>query len=285
MKFHVIMASHNRRETTLRAISSVASAGKTALLDVDVTLFDDGSTDETARSVLQRFPDVTVISGTGSSFWANSMYRAEERVLSQVGGSICVNDYIVWFNDDVVLDNDAFGRLLATTRNHPESILVAAMRDPEHLQTTYSGFSRRGRHPLRLSLVEPGHDVIPIDTFNGNLVLVPMPVALKIGSIDGEYAHALADIDYGYRAKIAEVPVLLAPGTYGTCARNTPLPRRNVKEEWKTFTGVKGGGHPASLMKILRIGAPRTFPIYFVATYILWWMRALRIQIRGATKN
>lgn len=279
MKFHVIMASHNRRETTLRAISSVAAAGKTAMLDVDVTLFDDGSTDGTGSSVLERFPDVTVISGTGSSYWANSMHQAEERVLRQFRESVCLNDYMVWFNDDVVLDNDAFGRLLATARKHPQSILVAAMRDPEHLHTTYSGFSRRGHHPLRLSLVEPGHDVIPVDTFNGNLVLVPMPVAMMLGSIDGEYAHALADIDYGYRAKLAEVEILLAPGTYGNCPRNSPRPWLNTKEEWKTFTGVKGGGHPASLMKILRIGAPRTFPIYFVATYFLWWMRAFRTRI------
>ncbi|MBP1135099.1 GT2 family glycosyltransferase [Arthrobacter sp. PvP023] len=286
MKFHIIVASHNRRQTTIQSLSSLFAAGDSAGVETRVVLFDDGSKDQTASSVLEMFPSVTVIPGSGSTYWAKSMHQAEKRVLNDAENRIDdAQDYIVWLNDDVVLDIDALSRAIQTLENHPDAILACAMRDPESLQTTYSGFKREGRHPLRLSIVEPGAEVRPIDTFNGNLVLVPGHVARRLGSIDGEYAHALADIDYGYRAKLAGMPVLLAAGTFGTCPRNPPSPAMSLKSMWKSFVGVKGGGHPKSLLRILRLGAPRLFPLFFGATYVLWWARALRDGIMSSVSQ
>jgi GT2 family glycosyltransferase len=286
MRLHTIVASHNRRQTTLNSLTSLFAASYSASVETHVTLFDDGSKDQTANSVLELFPNVTVIPGSGSAFWANSMHQAEKHVLDGEENRIDDSqDYIVWLNDDVVLDIDALSRAMRTLQSHPGAIVACAMRDPESLQTTYSGFRREGHHPLRLSIVEPGTDVRQIDTFNGNLVLVPVQIARKLGPIDGEYAHALADIDYGYRANLAGIPVLLAAGTFGTCPRNPPPPVMSLKYNWKSFVGVKGGGHPKSLLKILRLGAPRSFPLFFGATYVLWWVRALRTEIRRSKLN
>lgn len=277
MKFHVIMASYNRCNTTLRAIESLKTAAGLAKVDLAVTLYDDASTDNTRTLVSMQFPEVAIIPGTGSAFWAHSMYQAEQRILNRTSSSVLAdNEYVVWFNDDVDLDPDAFVRLAGVVSTHHTSVIVCGMRDPISRQTTYSGFHRLGRHPLRLGLVEPGPTVRPVDTFNGNLVLVPMNIAISLESIDGEYAHAFADIDYGYRAKAAGVSVLLAPGTYGTCPRNPGRKWSGVREEWRSFTGVKGGGHPGSIRKILRVGAPRTYPFYFCAIYLLWWLRSMR---------
>lgn len=277
MKFHVVMASHNRCATTLKAIGSLTAAADFAGTELAITLYDDASSDNTRSLVKTRFPDVGLIEGSGSAFWAQAMHQAEHRVLGQIlpAGSAS-NDYIVWYNDDVILDHDALVRIAAVTKSHRDSIVVCAVRDPTTHLTTYSGFTRLGHHPLRLGLVEPGTAVQSLDTFNGNLVFVPIDVARALSGIDGSYAHALADIDYGYRANKAGYSVLLAPGTYGTCPRNPIKKWSGAVNEWRSFTGVKGGGHAPSLRKILRLGAPRTYPFYFGATYAIWWLRALR---------
>lgn len=281
MKLHVIVASHNRSSTTIQSFHSLFAASKEADVNMTVTLFDDGSTDGTADSISRIFPDVHVIRGDGSSFWAQSMHQAEQHVLRTFGSEpTSDDDYILWLNDDVVLDDDALVRALETARSHSGSIIACAMRDADGLRTTYSGFNRPGLHPLRLALVEPLNTAQPIDTFNGNLVLVPFGVARKLGAIDGGYAHALADIDYGYRARQAGIAVTLAPGTYGACPRNPASSEQSIRRSWASFTGVKGGGHPQSLLKILRLGTPRLWPFFIAVTYFLWWLRALARSVR-----
>lgn len=281
MKISVIAACYNRRETTLKALSALQAAASFADIDLEVTLYDDASSDGTSSSVKAHFPSVNVIAGTGTAFWAKSMQLLEQRVLLGCSGPAMAGrtEYILWLNDDVVLDRDAFYRLSPLVDAHPGSILICAVRDPTSLDVTYSGFRRIGRHPLRLELVEPGDDVQPVDTFNGNLVLIPVDVAKTLGGIDGEYSHALADIDYGYRATRAGVPLFLVPGTFGSCPRNPQKPWSGVGAEWKKFIGVKGGGHPSSLRRILKVGTPWSYPFYFLATYLIWWLRALK---RGA---
>ncbi|WP_172411690.1 glycosyltransferase family 2 protein [Arthrobacter globiformis] len=276
MKFHVILATHNRRDTSVRSVSSLVSACRQAQAEITVTVFDDGSTDATVESLLEVFPALEVIPGDGSNFWAKSMHLAEAHVFSALSSKDGPEDeFIVWLNDDVVLDIDAFIRAADIASLHEDSVIAFAMRDPETLHPTYSGFRRPGLHPLRLVQVKPESYVQEIDTINGNLVFVPLRIAQRLGSIDGRYAHALADIDYGFRAKQAGIRVILAPGTYGTCPRN-PVPcRQSLRSDWKSFIGVKGGGHPRSLLRMLRLGAPRLWPLFFGCTYFLWWLRAL----------
>ncbi|MGN8132653.1 glycosyltransferase family 2 protein [Paenarthrobacter sp. 22069] len=278
MKIFVITACHNRRDTTLKSLSALTMAARFADVDLRITLYDDASSDGTSTSVKEEFPSVDIIAGTGTAFWAKSMQEAERHVLFDRSGHATAEDreYILWLNDDVVLDRDAFCRLTSFSDARPDSIIIGAVRDPSSHEVTYSGFRRIGRHPLRLKLIKPGPDVLPVDTFNGNLVLIPSHIARTLGGIDGEYGHALADIDYGYRAGLLGVPVLLVPGTYGFCPRNPQKPWLGIKAEWKEFIGVKGGGHPASLRKILKVGAPLSHPVYFLGTYIIWWFRAFK---------
>ncbi|WP_416417128.1 glycosyltransferase family 2 protein [Paenarthrobacter aromaticivorans] len=275
MKLYVIMACYNRRRLTLQSLARLHDAARIAELDLSVFLYDDACTDGTGEAVRAGFPEVTIIRGAGNAFWANSMATAERRVLDGVMAGR--NDYIVWLNDDVRLDLDCFLRLRNWMQKESQGLLVGAVRDPESGRVTYSGLARKGWHPLSFARVQPLHDHFrPVETFNGNFVLVPVSDALTIGGIDGSFSHALADIDYGLRAGSLGINVRLAPGTFGTCPLNGPLPPASVAVEWRRFTGVKGGGHLQSMMRILRKASPITWPVYVSATYALWWLRAVR---------
>ncbi|MBB5642395.1 glycosyltransferase family 2 protein [Cryobacterium roopkundense] len=277
MKLHVIMACHNRRDLTVGAVRSAVLAAKAAHVAVDFTIYDDGSTDGTAEALANLGAHITVLSGDGSAFWARSMARAEADVLARVGADARPDDRIVWLNDDVILDETAFQAVDATG---PDAVSVGAMRDATSGEITYGGLVKTGWHPLRFDGVNPGAQPLPIDSFNGNLVFVPVHVAVRLGGIDGEYSHALADIDYGLRCGRGNIPVLLLPSSLGVCARNPPEPNDGVRRQWRRFVGVKGGGHLSSLTRMVKKGAPRQWPLYVSATYIFWWVRHLSAPLQ-----
>lgn len=267
---HVIMACHNRQALTVRAASAIATSAAEAGSPITITVFDDGSTDGTAEALRALGLNILVLRGDGSAFWAHSMAIAEAHVLTR--DDLRDGDLIVWLNDDIDPDVNAVPTLLGAANAAPDAVLVGAMRDPSSGEVTYSGMTRAGRHPLRFAIAAPSNSARAVDTFNGNLVAVPVSVARQLGGIDGWFSHSLADIDYGLRCGRADVPVLLLPHTHGTCARNPPPPEESALRAWRRFTGVKGGGHFASMRRIIRKSHRFTWPLWITATYAKWWI-------------
>lgn len=273
MRLHFIMACHNRRELTLRCLKSAHRAVQYCGAEATYTIFDDGSTDGTAQALLSLPFDVRIIPGDGTAFWAKGMAVSERVVLLEASNH--KEDYLVWINDDVELDLTAFAMMEALSVAQPQSVLVGAVRDPESGWTTYSGMRRAGLHPLKFSLVQPSTSEQMVQAFNGNFVMVPFTVARHLGGIDGAFSHAFADIDYGLRCSRAGIPVLLAPGTFGTCARNPTRAAGAVLDDWRAFIGAKGGGNFASLRRILRKTNGAAWPLLVASTYSLWWFKRL----------
>ncbi|MCB5291209.1 glycosyltransferase family 2 protein [Arthrobacter sp. SO3] len=285
MTLHFILACHNRRKSTLSCLRSLAISCRAAKVSYDVTLFDDGSSDGTSASVLSEFPNTTVCYGNGSNFWAKSMAGAESNVLSKLKEDFDSDDFIVWINDDITLDEDSIGRILSVSNEfNSRSILVGAMRDPDSGVTTYSGLNRRGLHPLSFRIQEPSSVVQEVEAFNGNLVMVPVSSAKILQGIDDGYSHALADIDYGLRATAHGIKNLLAPGTYGVCSRNISPPL-GIREEWRRFIGPKGAGNVSSMKKILELISPKSWPFYFLLSYSTWIARYSLRTVIFAVKN
>jgi GT2 family glycosyltransferase len=245
---------------------------------LDVVLYDDGSTDGTSEAV-RAIQDLTIhiISGDGSAFWAKSMSVAETFALERQTPK---TDILLWLNDDVELDADAIVRLLSSGLENADAILIGSVRDPDSGIPTYSGYRSRGVHPLRLAIVQPGVQSIRLDTFHGNVVWIPVAVAKSLGGIDGEYAHAMADIDYGFRAADHGVAALLCAGTFGTCSSNLPTLVGGLASQWSTFISRKGGGDFASMKRILRKRS-RIWWVFMSYSYGAWWAKAILRRSRA----
>lgn len=264
MSITAILASHNRREQTLACLRSYF--GQDIDPELSAVLVDDGSNDGTAESVQSHFQRVEVIAGDGTLYWAGAMAIAEEAALR------ADPDFLLWLNDDVVLDPGALGALLeiATGSGGPY-IAVGALRDPGSGAVTYSGVRRTSFHPLRFERVIPGPRPIPVQTFNGNVVLVPRTVAGTVGGLDGDFVHAGADFDYGLRAAHVGVRSLLAPGTVGACppnpARRPWLDRSlPIRRRLGELLGPKGAPPIPRARYLRRHGGP-AWPIFWLASY------------------
>lgn len=258
----VLMTSFNRRERTLACLRSLFASQTDAALQV--ILVDDASADGTAGAVLDAFPHVTLVEGTGDLYWAGGMRLAFERA------STDPFDYLLWLNDDVVLAADALDLLIKTERAlrpaRGPSIVVGALQDPTTGSTTYSGVDRPGWRRTDFRQIPPGPEPLRAETMNGNVVLVPRDVAQRLGPFDRAYRHGIADYDYGLRGAAAGIETWIAPAFVGTCARDrspTPpsaeglramlSPKRLPLRSWLVFTRRHTG--PA-------------WPLYWVSPYV-----------------
>jgi GT2 family glycosyltransferase/glycosyltransferase involved in cell wall biosynthesis len=211
-----LLTCHNRREHTLACLESLRAAAIPGVT-VDVHLVDDASNDGTAEAVAAAYPDVEINRGTGDLFWGGGMRLAFTRAVPTCP------DYLLWLNDDVVLDPDALKRLLGTyaalcAGRQPLSIVVGSVRDPQTGATTYGAVRRTSRlRRMAFAQVAPTDTPQSCDTMNGNVVLIPRSVYPVVGNIDERFTHNMGDFDYGLRARSAGYQVFLAPGHVGTC--------------------------------------------------------------------
>jgi GT2 family glycosyltransferase len=261
------MTVHNRRAETLACLRSLHRQGGDRVA-LTTYVVDDGSTDGTGAAVRSEFPEVRLLQGDGDLFWNGGMRKAFGAALAEGF------DAYWWLNDDVELDADALEVLLATadelaSRGAGPAIVVGAMRDPDDGHTTYGGRRRSRLRPLDFWVVEPSGAPEPVDTMNGNCVLIPSGVAHLVGTIDPAYRQKMGDFDYGLRAQEAGFGVWLAPRALGTCASHPP--RRTVDkplvEEVRRLWSVKELPPHAWKVFVRRWAGP-LWPVFWLSPYV-----------------
>ncbi len=265
MRIAVLVTVHNRVAVTVRGLSQLASLTSQMTEDFQFRVFlvDDGSTDDTTSCVSALSLDTTIVQGDGSLFWNRGMALAYRTARA----SSTDFDAYMLYNDDVLLD-DNFVHFVRVFRDLENTILVGAFRDPDTDAISYSGFRRLGRaRPLAFQKVELTDLLVPVDAFNGNLVLVPAPVFDRLGGLDPHYTHAYGDLDLGLRAKRAGVNSYVYGSPVGTCKRGKSIDERvrvaNISDRWRLLFG-----HPHGLRSYLRFARKHSsaplVPIYAI---------------------
>ena len=255
----VLMTSHNRCTKTLACLASLADQHVDA--EVRVVLVDAGSSDGTQEQVAATFPHTMIIAAGPDVFWGQGMRIAAEQAHHDA-------DYHLWLNDDVVLSTSALTELLRWART--DRIVVGKLQD-DRGSPTYGGLVTRGRLArLSISPMPVSAAPVPVDTMNGNVVLVGRAVRDRIGSVRGDlFPHAFGDIDYGFTARSAGFEIVQAPGTVGACSRNPPTASRGLptlKGRWRAVTSKKELPPAVWWRACRRHGGPLA-PVYFVLPY------------------
>lgn len=181
----VLLTCFNRKQNTLRCLEILFSLKQ----DIDVYLVDDASSDGTAESVAQEFPQVNIIKGSGNLFWNRGMQLAWENAARNN------YDYYLWLNDDVVLYDNCFEELFECADLKANQCVISGIITSADGNTILYGGTNKEKQ-----LITPNGKLNPIVNMNGNVVLIPKHVYEELGNLDPYYHHDLGDVDYGYRA-------------------------------------------------------------------------------------
>jgi GT2 family glycosyltransferase len=265
-----VLTCFNRKSLTLDCLASLKVSAERAGVKLHAIVVDDASTDGTACAVKECFDWVDVIAGSGALYWNRGMHLGFGRALQQQA------DHYLWLNDDTVLLPDGLQRLLDQSSALQQAqgqpaILVGATADPSG-RVSYGGSVARSR--LRRFSYRPvwsEHWPSACDVMNGNCVLIPRAVALRVGNLDPVFEHAMGDTDYALRARAAGYRLFVAAGLVGRCSNNSasgtfndrslPLARR-----WQLMLGRKGLPW-RSWLRFTRKHGGAMWPLYFSWPY------------------
>lgn len=211
MTIAILMTCHNRCDLTVHCLSRLVLVALPEGIKVQVTLVDDGSSDNTLDQVQRRFPFVDVIRGDGNLYWCGGMR------IAWLHAAKADPDYYVFLNDDVSLELFALEDLISIVGSScARRIAVGVMKDPNSGSVTYGGrFGKKGA-----GLREPTGKPEICATFNANLVLLTRAVYRELGVFHHSYVHGMGDYDYGFEAVRRGVEVIQSGRYLGSCAKN-----------------------------------------------------------------
>lgn len=271
----ILLTCHNRKDKTIRCLKSFYDAQKPQDISFDVYLVDDNSTDGTTKEVKSIFPDVHIIPGTGSLFWAGGMRLAWETALSK-------RDYdaFLLLNDDVVLYKDFMNHLIdadiyCKSRHGRGGIYSGATVDNTTNKITYGAEKITINNFLVKSyLLEPKDYPLNCNLTNANILWIDKQVVNEIGIFDNKYTHGIADFDYSLRALEKGIPVYLAANIGGICifdhGNNWKSAHSSLKERIQYLKSPKGLAYKEYLFYI-----KRHFPLYLPYSFTALWLKTL----------
>jgi GT2 family glycosyltransferase len=273
MKVIALATCHNRKDLTMRSLGSLYKQKLPAGCDLAICLVDDGSTDDTREAIRSAFPDVKLIEGSGSLFWAGGMRYGWKRYVKRQEF-----DYLLVFNDDVELYPDALETMLSAAAalkslDNNAFAIAGAFKNSDSGELTYGGVVREyWWHPLRFKKIPPTDSIQELDTVNMNLTLISRAALDLVGFLSPEFLHKSADYDFGLRLAKAGGRIVLAPGYVGSCNTNPAAgsvnePGISVAERWRRLNGVKG--QPARIRAVYcRRHGGILWPLYWAIPYL-----------------
>jgi len=216
----VLLTCHNRKEKTLCCLRNLFSCALPENHELHVYLTDDGSTDGTAESVKEKFPEVKIIQGNGNLFWNRGMRLAWETAAKERA-----YDFYLWLNDDTNLYSNALIELLQVSNSKNNDSIICgttcAVGNKENI--TYGGGKIVNGNTISIPNGDGNVVFIPngkeqeCECFNGNVVLIPKYVFDKVGFNDSHYNHSFGDIDYGLFARKKGIKSYVSPSIIGEC--------------------------------------------------------------------
>lgn len=271
----VLLTCHNRKDKTLACLGSLFEAKIPLGYKLDVFLTDDGSTDGTQNAVKERYPQVTVLKGSGNLFWAGGMRMAWKAAIQAKS-----YDAYLLINDDVVLHVDFLTNLIETEKyslqkNGTKGIYSGVTIDEKTKKVTYGGHRIKTNHLImRSQMLSPEETPQECEITNANVLWISKQVVDKIGIFDNKFTHGIADYDYSLQAHNKNIPVYLAPNVCGICVndhgKNWRPANRPLKDRIAYLKSPKGLAYDEYLYYIRK-----HFPLFLPYSFVMLWMKTL----------
>lgn len=218
LEIAAILTCFNRKEKTiccLRKLYRSVSLVKESI-SLSVYLTDDGCTDGTADIVHLEFPDVNILKGTGSLYWAGGMRLAWNEALKKHW------DYFLLLNDDTFVFDNIFVQFIKMKSYCDDlfplgALIVGATCNKAMTQTTYGGNIYINHFFATSKRLDVNGKYQFCDFANTNIMFVPYRIVKKIGIFDSVFIHGIADYDYSIIARKNGFFICLSESYWGIC--------------------------------------------------------------------
>jgi GT2 family glycosyltransferase len=282
----ILLTSHNRKEKTVSCLKHLyeAYAQQKNKFEITIYLTDDGSTDGTAELVAKSFPQVVILKGSGSLYWAGGMRNSWKEALK------LEYDGFLLLNDDTDVSKNLFNEII---RAHEYSIYnykhggiyVGSTRDIHLNKLSYGGAIITNTFFFKYEYLDPNNTIQSCDLGNANIMLVSKDAYNKIGMLGKEYIHGAADFAYTLTAKKYGVPILIMDNYCGICKKND----KNVNKQLLNLEfseRIKFLYNPIGLafndnLKLMKSFFPYRLPFVFIAG----WFKVLFPKLYTTINN
>jgi len=195
-RLFIVIPTYNRWQ---EARVSLTCLRNSTFKDFKTLLVEDACTDGTVEKCRAEFPEVEILQGDGDLWWSGAINLGTEHAL-ELGAEL-----VMWINDDVRVEPDTIGQLVATIeRNGSKSIACARIKLTDSSAPEWGGEPPPWHPEFRVDRSEerPAHGDLPINhPPGGQGVIIPAQCFRDVGLIDARnFPHYWADHDFHYRA-------------------------------------------------------------------------------------
>jgi len=264
---YIVIPVHNRIEKTIKCLNSIYMQNEN---DIQIVVVDDGSTDGTKVSIQNKYPEITVLNGTGSLFWTGAVVLGIEYVLK-----ICnKEDYVLLMNNDVQVKNDTISKLVSFSNSHNRKVIVNALSvdSNDHDTIIKSGTkilswalnrTKHVYHGVSLKSLS-SYDAVEVDLLTGRCLLHPVEVFDKVGNYNSDLLpHYGGDDEFTVRAKLSGYNLYILPSAIVYLDQEGIFHAR--KNIFHALFGVKSSINIVNKWKFARSVVPFfAFPTYYL---------------------
>ncbi len=280
---YAVVAVFNRKEFTLRFLEAL---DKQTVGKIQYVIVDDGSTDGTAETILQRWPDAQIVTGPGNWYWTRSMQKGVEHVftVAQPG------DYVLCANNDQYAEPNAVAALVAASKKYSNAqgdAIVGSIskeyNNPKKLFDSAYTLKWSTHTYTPVPLAEHGDYAGDIDVLTCRLTLLPI-AALRAYNFNGELLpHYYGDYDLflqlkkrGFRLVLSYDSVLYDVG--GISGIESAGNRLTLKQLYKNMTSIRSHNNIKYTLRYYYHSAPKwyykvkfTAMMFYYYLYLFTW--------------
>lgn len=197
----IIIPTFNRSDILSECISSLK---KQLYKNIKIIVVDDKSSDDTIVKLKDLYPDVYILSGDGNRWWSGCMNIG----LSYIMSNSSPFDYIVSFNDDVLVSEEYITQLVASYDNNSNLMVGSvALDSDDNSKIVFNGNTInwaigkwKGKPASRSRL--NSLSLIGSDSLPGRGTIFPVALVKDIGFYNDKYfPQYFGDEDFSLRAK------------------------------------------------------------------------------------
>lgn len=281
----VILPVHNRWEQTRRCLDLLRRQSYRSL---SVLLVDDGSTDGTRGHAEREYPEVTLLGGDGTLWWAGGVNRGIDHALREAHSG----DFLLILNNDLAFGETFVADLCRESADRGGAALFPPSVDRRTGEPADTGFlvDWEGRRIVPAHTGTGGGAPAEPDAFSTRGLLLPVPAVSAAGRLRAkELPHYLSDIEYTIRLRKAGLPIfrservatVLDTGTSGLhTAAGSGSPWRDIRDHLFHYRSPSNIVH---WIRFLRICCPpKHLPRWIFSILVSEAKFAVKTLLRGA---